>query len=154
VTAGRKCSICCHANRAAIDRGLSDGLPHAGLAKRFSISVDALSRHGRAHIGDAATLPAGDEADGSAPPDGAGNLLQTLAGLQNRLLRLVARAERQGDVRGTVAVVRECRMTLETIGRLTGTMRPDGSAAPANHGNTMSAIRLRVSEKLAALTNR
>ncbi len=41
----KRCSICNHPSRPAIDLGLMDRVPYRALAEKFGLSPSALSRH-------------------------------------------------------------------------------------------------------------
>lgn len=47
---GRKCSVCSHPDRAAIDELLVGGGSNRGIARQFSLTADAVERHARAHL--------------------------------------------------------------------------------------------------------
>jgi hypothetical protein len=49
-TSHRQCSICRHADRPAIDLALAQGLVIRAVARRFSVSRDALWRHKTGHL--------------------------------------------------------------------------------------------------------
>jgi hypothetical protein len=46
----RKCTICRHAKRHEIEADLQAGLPYRDVARRHSISKDAVSRHRASHV--------------------------------------------------------------------------------------------------------
>ena len=46
----RKCTICRHAQRHEIEADLQAGLPYRDVARRHSISKDAVSRHRASHV--------------------------------------------------------------------------------------------------------
>lgn len=58
----RRCSVCAHPARQAIDEALTADAPYPGLAGEHGVSVDALGRHKGAHLagrGSAGTVVAG-----------------------------------------------------------------------------------------------
>ena len=46
----RTCTICRHAQRHEIEADLQAGLPYRDVARRHSISKDAVSRHRASHV--------------------------------------------------------------------------------------------------------
>jgi transposase len=46
----RTCSICRHAQRLEIEADLQAGLSYRDVARRYSISKDAVSRHRASHV--------------------------------------------------------------------------------------------------------
>jgi hypothetical protein len=46
----RTCTICRHAKRHEIEADLQAGLPYRDVARRHSISKDAVSRHRASHV--------------------------------------------------------------------------------------------------------
>jgi len=47
---GSRCTICSHADRLDIDRGIIAGLPYRDIAGRFAVSKSAIERHASDHI--------------------------------------------------------------------------------------------------------
>jgi hypothetical protein len=137
-------------NRASIDRDLILGAPQAQVARRFKISSDAVSRHARSHLAGAIVAsnsaeppPAGDE-----PRDVVSVMLQT----QSRLLVVIDRCERTRQTVVMIQAVRELRMTVEAIARLTGAVGADGALRHLGHGgDSVEVVRERLARKIAAL---
>ena len=98
----RPCSVCRHAERAAIDARLADGDSARGLAPQYGLSHDAIGRH-RRHL-----QPAGPAA-GPVGPDPLAELVEHL---------------RQRVPGGDPSVIREYRLALAAV-------RAAGDAAPA-----------------------
>jgi hypothetical protein len=46
----RNCNVCRHAQRHEIEQDLRAGLPYRDVARRYSISKDAVSRHRANHV--------------------------------------------------------------------------------------------------------
>lgn len=46
----RACTICGHAERAAIDAALASGTAYRAITRQFVVSKDAVARHAREHI--------------------------------------------------------------------------------------------------------
>ena len=98
----RKCTVCLHRERAAIEQAIVAGETFRGVARRFAASADAVERHARAHL--PASLVAGAQAADVAHGDG---LLHRLEALAADARRIADRAEEAGDYRTALTGVRE-----------------------------------------------
>ncbi len=106
----RTCTICGHADRAALDTALVSGEALRGIARRFAVSEDALFRHRSDHI--PAALAKATEAEAVADAD---DLLAQVQDLRRIAMHLLARASAAGDLRTALAGVREARACIETL---------------------------------------
>ena len=104
----RTCSICSHPQRPEIDRALLASEPERAIASRYGVSRAALQRH-RAHIAAAVQAQQAMTVE---------RLLSDLADLQQRALRLLAKAERTDDLRAALAATREARETVMAIAKI------------------------------------
>ncbi len=48
----RSCTICEHTKRAEIEDAIARGIPYRRIAPRYGLSIAALSRHLRTHVGE------------------------------------------------------------------------------------------------------
>ena len=48
---GRPCTICTHPERAEIEQGIAERFSCRRLAQRYDVSISALSRHLKVHVG-------------------------------------------------------------------------------------------------------
>ncbi len=119
----KTCSICSHPQRALIDRQLVTGQPLRDVSGRFGVSRSALGRHS-AHLPHA--VIAVREAEEAAD---AQSLLDEVRALHRRAGAILDKAEQSGKWAVALAAVRECRSTLELLGRLTGELQA-GKNAP------------------------
>src|SRR5262245_26974579 len=110
----RTCTVCRHAERAAIDAALVTGTPRRELAGRFSLSEPAVRRHAEAHLTEALARASADEKASDAR-------------LRERVLRIVtdlegmaAGARAGGDGEAYRRTARELLRGLELLGRVTG----------------------------------
>ena len=108
----RRCTICRHPDRDAIDAALIAGQPYRYIALQFDVSTMALHRH-KAHLSQALL-----EAANNSEQLSASRLLQDLANLQARALSLLDKAEKAKDIRGALGAIRECRGCIEAAGRI------------------------------------
>lgn len=148
---GRKCSICTHEKRGAIEHALASGRELATVAGEFKISPDALSRHKAKHlaapIAEAEDLPV-------VAGEGAGDVLSDLANLRSEVSKLLHRAQKARNFPAQLGAVREAARLMELEGRLTGQIAADGTRVAIQVNTTGPgpvAIRERILEKLAAL---
>lgn len=111
----RRCTICTHANREAIDRRLVEGDAFPAITALYrDTSADALGRHKAAHL--PAALARAMDAAATAHGD---DLLADLVALQARTLTILAAAEQQDKLSVALAAIREARGNLELFARLT-----------------------------------
>lgn len=113
----RVCTICTHGNRDGMDKLLLRGEQIKAVARRYSVSEDALGRH-RKHmqvvIAKAATAVEQKElAYGSA-------LLAEIGRIRADAERLQLESERRQDVRGALRAIHERLAVVELEAKLSG----------------------------------
>jgi len=108
------CSVCKHAERAAIDAALVGGESLRNIAEQYSVSTTALHRHKTDHI--PANMAQAKEAASLAHAD---SLLDQVKALQVSTLALMTKAEGAGDLRTAVSAIREAARLIELTARLT-----------------------------------
>ncbi len=112
----RRCTVCAHPEREAINKALVAGEPYRSVANRYdSLSQAAVQRHEVNHI--PATLAKAKEAKEVAHAD---NLLGQVRALQSKTLSILLRAEGAGDLRTALSAVREARGNVELLAKLSG----------------------------------
>lgn len=111
----RRCSVCDHADRAAIDAALVGASSLREIAGRFHLSTSALDRHRNDHI--PASLSKAKAAEQVADAD---DLLTQLGLLRSKALGLLMKAEAAGDYRTALAGIREARGCIEVMARMMG----------------------------------
>jgi hypothetical protein len=117
----RTCTICHHQRRDAMDRLLLRGEQLAVLARRFSVSDDALSRH-KKHM-QIVMAKAAAVADQKDVAYGNG-LLAEVARIRADAERLQLESENRRDLRGALRAI-ETRLTvIELEARLTEERTP------------------------------
>lgn len=62
----RPCTICAHAERAAIDASLAAGVAYRDIAGQFSVSKTAVARHATDHIAEAVAQSQAAKSEGAA----------------------------------------------------------------------------------------
>jgi hypothetical protein len=111
----RRCTVCAHPERAAIDTQLVRGEAFRRIAAQRQLSEQAVRRHHADHL--PAALARAEQASELIRADG---LLAEVRDLQSRALAILGRAEEAGDLRAATGAVREARSTIELLARLTG----------------------------------
>jgi hypothetical protein len=112
----RKCTVCTHADKEAIDEALVGGTALSALAAKYrDISEDALGRHKANHL--PAKLVMAEKAAEVVEAD---NLLAQVKGLQSRAYGILDRAEEAGELRTALSAIREARGNLELLAKLLG----------------------------------
>jgi transposase-like protein len=131
----RRCTICDHPDRDAIDEALINNAPYRDIARQHGISKDALTRHKQGHISDllakslevqqqkAALVTEVVQEKVAQETGQADSLLSQLKELMARTERIFVKAEESGDLRTALAAVKEGRGNLELLGRLIGELQ-------------------------------
>lgn len=103
----RSCTICTHDERAEIDSRLVRREPYRDIARQYSLSKDALSRHVKAHLLQELAL-----AERKRQEDQADELLTDVRRLQVEAELILREAKADGMHRTALAALREARHTL------------------------------------------
>ena len=113
---GRVCTICSHEQRFAIEELLATRQStYRGIARKYGVSEDAVSRHVKAgHVSQLLALAA--DAERAARAD---SLLDRIEALHSRTLAILAAVEGTDEHGTTLAAIREARRNLELIGEVT-----------------------------------
>ena len=123
---GRQCQVCVHAQRHVVELGLLHRVPTRVLAKRFSLSRDAILRHGRMHVTPqmkAAMLfamrPNDVDLEALERSESEG-LLASLVAQRARLQMLSEMAFEEGELHAATGVERAITSSLELTSKLLG----------------------------------
>jgi lambda repressor-like predicted transcriptional regulator len=114
----RKCTVCEHEKVEEINRLLLKGVSLRNIAKQYSVSAASLHRHKDGHL--PAKLVKAQEAREIAKAD---TLLDQVAGLRDKALSILDKAEQAGDLRTALQGVREAKGCLELLARLQGELQ-------------------------------
>ncbi len=114
----RKCTICHHDEREAIDAALVTREPFRHIAAQHGVSTSALVRHSDDHI--PAELTKAQEAAEAAQAD---DLLAQVCDLRDKALGILEKAENTNDLRAALGAIREARGCVELFGKLAGQLR-------------------------------
>jgi hypothetical protein len=107
------CKACKHAERAAIDAALARNQSLRNIGKRFSISPAALFRHKRDHA--SVSIVKASEKRGLSIGS---SLIGQFERLQQRVMMVMDRSERENDGHLSLKAVREYRENLAGIASL------------------------------------
>jgi hypothetical protein len=112
----RKCTVCTHPDKEAIDEALVCGTALSALAAKYrDISEDALGRHKANHL--PAKLVMAEQAAEVVEAD---SLLAQVGDLQRRALAILDKAEEAGELRTALSAIKEARGNLELLAKLLG----------------------------------
>jgi hypothetical protein len=112
----RRCTICDHDQRDAIDAALVMGnTSNLELSSLFGVSESALRRHKKKHL--PATMALAQEAADVAHAD---DLLSQLDGLKRDAYRIRDKAENAGDFRAALTGIRELVRVVELMAKVRG----------------------------------
>jgi hypothetical protein len=123
-----KCTACAHRERAALDLAICRGVSVTALARKYSLSTDAIYRHQKAHISAAvrAKLVAGPDMTGvdiaKLRDDESDSILLNLINLRHRLFAAIDDAETFGDPAMLASLAGALHKNLEIAGKLVGTL--------------------------------
>src|SRR5215212_7484877 len=111
----RRCTVCDHPEKQAIEEALVSGAPYRSVAKRAGLSESAVYRHKTEHL--PTHLLKAKEVEEAARAD---DLLDQVRHLQAHALGILDRAEKAGDLRTALAAISQARGNLELLGKLAG----------------------------------
>jgi hypothetical protein len=109
----RRCTVCIHDDRPAVDQALVNHRPFRTIADRFGLSKTALIRHHDEHLPE--TLAKAKAAAETAQAD---DLLSQVRALRSKSMSLLLAAEKAGDIRTALAGIREARACLELLAEM------------------------------------
>jgi hypothetical protein len=109
----RRCTVCIHPDRQAIDQMMVNLRPYRSIMDRFTLSKGSLIRHHDDHL--PKTLARAKAAQETAQAD---DLLGQVKALRNKSMSLLLAAEKSGDLRTALAGVREARACLELLAEM------------------------------------
>jgi hypothetical protein len=108
---GRRCEICGHPEREAIERRLLAGDPPTAAAAGFGVSRHSAQRHRDQHMKPAV------EAETEMPRSHE-ELVAQARELQAKTLTALERAEDEGDTKVVLRAMREARQNLQVLAKL------------------------------------
>ena len=109
----RRCTVCAHPDRPAIDQALVNRRPFRTLSQQMGVSAWALLRHHDDH------LPAElAKARAAAEVARADDLLEQVRALRTKSLTILLAAEKAGDLKTALNGVRTALACLELLGEL------------------------------------
>jgi len=113
---GRVCTICSHEQRFAIEELLATRQStYRGIARKYGVSEDAVSRHVKAgHVSQLLALAA--DAERAARAD---SLLDRIEALHSRTLAILEAVEGTDEHGTALAAIREARRNLALVGEVT-----------------------------------
>lgn len=111
----QRCQVCIHPQVADVNDAVIAGEPHTAVAKRFGVSRFSIRRHAVRHV---PVLMA--EAAAAHRFTQAVTLVDRLEQLTGEAHRIKGKAEASGDLRTSLAAVRELVRVVELLARLDG----------------------------------
>ena len=112
---GRKCSVCEHPNKDAIEAALVAGSSYRDISGQFGASRGGIARHAKNHL-----IPALAKARQAEEVASADQFLAQVRDLHARTLAILERAEDAGEERIALRAIREARGNLELLAKLLG----------------------------------
>ena len=112
---GRRCTVCTHPERDAIDDELASGATYMGVSRKYELGPESVRRHHQSHLSPAlAAIDAEREAEVNA------TLVARIEQLVRRADELYKITASEGKVTSALAALREMRGSLELLGKATG----------------------------------
>lgn len=111
--AGRRCTVCQHPDRPAIDQALINRRSFRHIAAQFHLSTSALVRHHDDHLPE--TLARAKAAEETARAD---DLLDQVKALRNKSLSILLSAEKSGDLKTALNGIRTALACLELLAEM------------------------------------
>src|SRR5215467_14477862 len=137
-TVGLRCTICNHPARPQIDLAIATGLSKRAIAERFSVSPDAVWRHGQSHLTPelrAAVATKLLQRDGDMRrvllEEGTG-VVEALKAIRGPLFGLFLVAIDAGDSKAAAALAARLHESLALAAKLTGELAPQAGVTVTN----------------------
>ena len=111
----RRCTVCSHPERDAIDRAIVDGQPIRAIARQFGISKDAVYRHSLRHLPETVR-----NAHALREAKHADELLDRVETLVSEAEGLLTFGKDKEQAKAWSDGIRELRKCLELLARVTG----------------------------------
>ncbi len=105
----QKCSICFHPRRKEIDGAIAAGEPLRDIARRVSLSKDAISRH-KKHVSQAILKTVAKREESIVE-----SILRRLGSLYEKTQRILERAETEGDGRLCILAIKQMHDGLNSL---------------------------------------
>jgi hypothetical protein len=135
----RHCSLCFHSQREQISRDLLSGIAYREIARRYSVTIGAISMHLRNHVAGPVRRIIQAETNLAKDCLSVEPVLLQMRRLNNHVLRVLTIAEASKDQAMVLAAVKEARENLTVIAKITGELDPR-SLAPED-GKLQVTIR-------------
>ncbi len=119
------CKTCSSEYRDEIEGALLSGVALSRVAQQFSMNRDSLARHRNVHMSSA--LTAAGQVREQQVQDSAIRLIDRVTALLNDTQGILSTAQADGKPSIALAAIREARGLLETYGKVTGELKPDGA---------------------------
>lgn len=120
------CATCTSDERDAIEAAIIANPSISAVGRQFGMSRDSLSRHRDNHMSPAVRA-AIDQRRRANPNDTSVTLLERVLALLVDAQDILVDAKKQGKPSIALAAIREARGLLDTYGRATGELKPDGA---------------------------
>lgn len=114
-----QCTVCAHPDRDAIEHALVSGTSLRNVAEQFRLATTSLHRHRHKHIPTALA-----NAQRAVEVVRADSLLDRLEDLTGEAHRLKEKAERAGDLRTSLAAIRELVRMVDLMAKVSGELAP------------------------------
>ena len=111
----RTCTVCGHAERAAIDTTLAAGTAYRDIARRFALSKDAIARHATDHIAVAIAASETAKREGAAL-----DVVEQLRAINGAALAILRDAQAKRDPDTALKAIDRIQRQIELQAKLLG----------------------------------
>lgn len=137
----RKCSVCLHPERAAIDKAILAGAKFRDLGRKYQLAKSSLYRH-KDHVAESLK-----KAKAAADVAHADDLMAQVLALMEDARKLQATATRKGDIRGAIQALRVRVEHLALLAKLRGDLPED--SVPGTTHVTLNVLDQETAVKMA-----
>jgi hypothetical protein len=129
-----QCQVCRHRLREEIELAIVSGEAHTRIAKRHGVGRMSVGNHERTHLRDRLRREA--EAAGALTEGGEPSLWLKLSRMEDDLLKMQKKAEREGQTATAINALKERRSIAERKAEIRGEIAAPSSA----HGGTTVVV--------------
>jgi hypothetical protein len=134
----KKCAVCCHAQRPAIDLAIASGLSKRAIGEKYGLHPDSVWRHGRSHLSPemkaalALRLLKKEGDTRQVLLEEGANVAQAIAAVRAPLFSRFLVACDTGDDRAVAALAGRLHEGLALTAKLTGELVPHAGVSITN----------------------
>ena len=118
VSAGKKCTVCEHADVQLINERMLSGVSIRKIADEFSLGRQSVQRHRHNHLPHELV-----KSKRLAEIEAADSLIDRIEDLYSKALEIMHLAEKDGKYQPAVSAIQQARASLELLAKISGELR-------------------------------